>query len=176
MCHDLRRLIQTGMNMFGPECELALAHAFKDLVAHVVAGGSRLAAPSFTYLMTPKQFSAAQKICADNAWPVVNCWGILIDHDAIYHPLQTRVAKDGCSSDEVREILVKAYGPNSIVRINRQRGAQALLLNAHQRVTVGTSSYYSLAVLEVRTDGHRNYLAPVTAYHATEAKMRAIKR
>jgi len=156
------------------QCELALAAAFQALVAHVAGGKPSATAPAFTYLMTPKQFDTVRRICDRQGWPIPNCRGILIDADAVQHPLEQRAIKDGCSRAEVEDILVKAYCPHSVVRINRERGRQAIMLNAHQRVKVGACSLYGFAIVELKTAGLKNYLAPVTAYHASEAKRRAL--
>lgn len=158
------------------QCELALAQAFRALVAHVADGKPAATAPTFTYIMTPKQFDAVRRICVELGWPVLNCPGILVDYNAAQHPLEQRASKDGCSRLEVEDILIKAYSPRSEATTNRDRYQQAIMLNAHQRVRVGGAAFYGLAIVELRTAGCRNYLAPVTAYHATEAKKRALLR
>ena len=154
------------------QCELALAQAFRNLVAHVAGGKPTATAPSFTYIMTPKQYDAVRRICGRQGWPVLNCRGILIDPNAVRHPLEQRALKDGCSRVEVEDILIKAYSTRSVAVINRDRHRQAIMLNASQRVRVGGATFYGLAIVELKTAGRKNYLAPVTAYHASEAKKR----
>lgn len=158
----------------GYQNELLLAQAFKALVVYVAAGNPAAAAPAFTYLLSNKQFDEIRRMCIRNGWPVINCRGILIDHAAVAHPLQTRRNKDRCSELEIADILSKAYCPRSVVRENGRQGLQAIVLNAHQRITIGADCYYCLAIVELRSNGARNYLAPVTAYHATEAKKRSL--
>lgn len=47
------------------------------------------------------------------------------------------------------------------------------MLNASKRLsTIKGQAYYGMAILQVS----ENDLAPVTAYHATEAKIKAIKK
>lgn len=133
-------------------------------------------APIFSYLLTQKQRDEIDRVCAANRWPRINCAGILIDVNAIKHPLETRRYKDVVTDDEIKAIIIKSYSPRSLIRVNRDRGQQALILNTHQKIKVGGTTYHAMAVLQIKSDGARNYLAPVTCYHATEAKVRAIVR
>lgn len=161
--------------------EQHIADAFNALFDYVVAlppGSAGEDAPIFSYLLTPKQKYEIDKACTENGWLMINCVGILIDLEAIRHPLGTRRVKDGITNDEIKRIIAAAYSPKSIVRANRNHGQQALMLNNQRKVPIGNegSVFFGMAVLEIKTDGTRNYLAPVTCYHANEAKSRAISR
>ncbi|NWE43579.1 hypothetical protein HX875_29160 [Pseudomonas yamanorum] len=161
--------------------DAALADAFRELMAIVVSmrdAGVSLDqvqhAPVFTYLMTPKQFDRIRKICKQQNWTVPNRRGILIDLQAIAHPLESRETKDNCTPEEALEILAKAYSPYSQIGLNKPKNAQGIIFNTGRKVKVGAGSYYALAVVKVCQEGAEKYLAPVTAYHATEAKIRNI--
>ncbi|MCO1999807.1 hypothetical protein FA420_30825, partial [Pseudomonas aeruginosa] len=98
------------------QSDLALADAFKELIHVVVSmrdAGVPLSqvqhAPIFSYLMTPKQFDRIKKICMQKGWEVPNQRGILIDLEAVAHPLDARESKDNCTVDEALAILVAAY-------------------------------------------------------------------
>ena len=57
--------------------------------------------------------------------------------------------------------------------MNKDRSMQGIILNANERlIKVSGQKYYGMAILQVS----ENDLAPVTAYHATEAKIKAIQR
>lgn len=129
---------------------------------------------AFTYLLTPKQFDRIRKVCKEQGWDVPNQRGILIDLEAVAHPLKSRMSKDHCTAGEVLEILLAAYSAQSQIGLNRPKHAQAIVFNTRRKVRVGNSSFYAIAVVKVRVEGARKYLAPVTAYHATEAKIRNI--
>lgn len=159
------------------EQDLAQAfHALFDFVAAVpVACAKDADAPIFTYLLTPKQLADLEIECQTNGWPSITCPGILIDAEAVRHPLRTRTSKDGITEAEIRTIVIKAYSQSSMVRSNRGRDKQAIVLNANQKVQVGATTFYAMAIVQIEVSGDRCYLAPVTAYHANEAKARAIK-
>lgn len=130
--------------------------------------------PAFSYLLTPKQYDRIRRICREKGWDVPNQKGVLIDLEAVAHPLQSRMAKDHCTVEEVMDILLAAYSPHSQVGLNRPKHGQAIVFNTRYKVRVGKAHFFAVAVLKVRVDGGRKYLAPVTAYHATEAKIRNI--
>lgn len=159
----------------------SLAEAFRELMNVVISmrnSGVDLRqvrhAPEFTYLLTPKQFDRIKRICRDMRWPEPNRKGILIDLQAVAHPLDSRESKDNCTVDEALEILVNAYCAYSQVGLNKPKHAQGIMFNTGRKVKVGSGSYYALAVVKVCEEGGIRYLAPVTAYHATEAKIRKI--
>jgi hypothetical protein len=170
------------------QAEANLAKAFDALFTFVSTmaqtGATEADAPTFTYVMTQKQMDELGRVCTAQSWPIVNCPGILISVDAVMHPIHTRQAKDGCTSDEVKTLITKAYSHRSIVRVNRYRGQEGIFLNTQQKVIVGGATYYAMAILKIESEpsavplynGTRNYLAPVTVYHANEAKKRAIER
>jgi len=132
-------------------------------------------APHFSYLLRPKQFDKIRKICREMRWPVPNRRGVLIDVEAIAHPLQSRGRKDGCSPSETLSILVNAYSAHSQIGFNKPKHAQGIIFNTGRKVRIGNAMYFAVAVLSVCENGNEKYLAPVTAYHATETKLRNIK-
>ena len=161
--------------------DAALADAFRELMSVVISmrnAGVSFArvwhSPAFTYLMTPKHYDRIRTICKKQGWPAPNCRGILIDLIAIAHPLESRETKDNCTPAEALEILIKAYSPYSQIGLNKPKNRQGIIFNTGRKVSVGTANYYALAVVKLCQAGPRNYLAPVTAYHATEAKIRKI--
>lgn len=159
----------------------SLAEAFRELMVQVIAMRNaglpiRQAqhAAEFTYLLTQKQFDRITRICRQKQWPVPNCRGIHIDLQAIAHPLDARESKDNCSPEEAIQILINAYSSFSQVGLNKPKHTEGILFNTGRKVKVGQGSYYALAVVRICEERGRKYLAPVTAYHATEAKIRNI--
>jgi hypothetical protein len=159
----------------------SLADAFRELMNVVIAmrnAGVDLNqvqhAPEFTYLLTPKQYDRIKRICREKGWNEPNKRGILMNLQAIAHPLDSRESKDGCTPEEALQILVNAYCAYSQVGLNKPKHAQGILFNTGRKVRVGNGSFYALAVVKVCEAGGITYLAPVTAYHATEAKIRNI--
>lgn len=158
-----------------------VAQAFRALIDHAVHlqdAGLRLEqaghAAEFTYLLTTKQFDRIRKICRQQHWPEPNCRGIGLDIEAVRHPLLTRTLKDGCTADEVLKILTSAYCSQSQAGLNKPKNQQMVMFSGGRKVLVGNTRYQAVAVLKVCQDGTRKYLAPVTAFHATEAKVRKI--
>src|SRR5688572_3486968 len=111
------------MSISAFQSEQLLAAAFDALFAFVVSmpqtGNKEDDAPVFSYLLTPKQKDQIDRVCSENGWPQINCLGILINVDAVRHPLTTRRAKDRISDDEIRQIIQKAYSARSLIRVNR---------------------------------------------------------
>lgn len=159
----------------------SLAEAFSRLLDQAVAlqdAGVSLhqaqQAAEFTYLLTKKQFDRIRRICKQMSWPTPQCRGIRVGLQAIAHPLHARATKDRCTAQETLQILVSAYSAYSQVGLNKPKHAQGILFNTGRKVMIGTGSYYAVAVVKVCSEGGKTYLAPVTAYHATEAKIRNI--
>lgn len=100
--------------------------------------------------------------------------GIRFDLEAIRHALLALQMKDGCTVDEVLEILTSAYCSQSQVGLNKPKHAQVVMLSGGGKVQVGKTRYQAVAVIKVCQDGARKYFAPITAFHATEAKVRSI--
>lgn len=158
----------------------SLVEAFSELMSVVInmqQAGVALAhvtePPVFTYLLTPKQFDRIKRTCRENQWPEPNCRGILIDLEAVAHPLDTRGIKDGCTPAEVLAILTHAYCAHSEVGTNKPKYRQGIMFNK-RKVKIGTGSYCAVAVVEVRSEGSKTYLAPVTAFHANDSKIRGM--
>lgn len=132
-------------------------------------------APEFSYVLTDKQFNRVVTLCRKAAWGVPNIRGIHITLGAIEHVISSRFVKDGCEPCFVADILVTAYHELSQVAMNKSYGAQALMFNTGKKLSLNGQKYYALAVVEVRKVNEMVFLAPVTAYHATEAKIRGIQ-
>lgn len=161
--------------------DATVAQAFRALIDHALRleqEGLRLDqaghVSEFTYLLTAKQFDRVRKICRQQHWPEPNCRGIRFDLEAIRHSLLARQMKDGCTVDEVLEILTSAYCSQSQVGLNKPKHSQMMMFSGGRKVQVGKTRYQAVAVIKVRQEGARKYLAPVTAFHATEAKVRSI--
>lgn len=160
--------------------DASLAEAFTELMSIVInmqQAGVDLShvteSPVFTYLLTPKQFDRIKKICRENQWPEPNCRGILIDLEAVAHPLDTRGTKDACTPAEVLAILIQAYCAYSEVGTNKPKYRQGIMFN-RRKVKVGKGSYCAVAVVEVCVEGSETYLKPVTAFHATDSRVRGM--
>lgn len=128
--------------------------------------------PLFTYMLTKRQFNQLNVICHDEGWPRQTCPGITIYPHHISHVLTSR-AKDGLNWVQVAELLSASFCTRSEIAANKGRNMQGVILNAVEKLTTVTGQkYFGMAVLQVS----ENDLAPVTAYHATEAKIKAIKK
>lgn len=127
--------------------------------------------PLFTYMLTKKQFNQLNNVCHKNGWPRQTCPGITIYPYHIQHILMSR-AKDGLDWKLVAEVLSASFCTRSEVALNKGRNQQGVILNSSQSIKLGKQKYYGMAILQVS----ENDLAPVTAYHATEAKIKAIKK
>jgi len=165
--------------------EYALADRIRELVRFVdrqsIAGAEDWRAPAFAYLLTPKQCDDFDRVCDENAWLRLNCYAVMLGPGEIRHVLDARKQKDGLMCSEIEELLAKAYSPRSLIRCNPPGGSdaaprrseqQSVMLNTHQKLSIGGTPYYAMAVLEIRVSGSRRYLAPVTCYHVTGAKKR----
>lgn len=56
--------------------------------------------------------------------------------------------------------------------LNKGRDQQRVIMNSFQAIKLGKQKYFGMAFLQVS----ENDVAPVTAYHASEAKIKAIKK
>jgi len=161
--------------------DASLADAFRTLADQVIAmedsgmpRHKRVPVTEFSYLMTNKQFDRVRTICMKMGWPVPNCRGIHIDYEAVAHPLHARMQKDNCTVEEVLEILIAAYSGFSEMGLNKPKHAQGILFNRSRNVKVGTGHYRALAIYKFCEKKGRRFLAPVTAFHTTDAKIRKI--
>ncbi|UMO88141.1 hypothetical protein HP572_00560 [Pectobacterium sp. PL64] len=127
--------------------------------------------PLLTYLMTRKQLNHLNQICEKNDWPPQTCPGITIYPRHIQHVLSSR-SSDGLSWEDVAVILAASYSSQSIVAINKGHEQQGIILNDQKGIMIGKNRFFGMAIIEISIYD----LAPVTAYHAPEAKVRAIKR
>lgn len=163
----------------------ALVNAFKELV-DILVQAKRLGVdwrsihevPEFSYVMTAKQFNVVCRICREKEWTVPNVKGIHITLSAVEHVMSARETKDGCSPAFIAEIMAFSYHEISQVSINKKHDGQALMFNTQKRLLMDGQKYHALAIVQVSEDEAtgRKYLAPVTAYHASEAKIRGIQR
>ena len=169
------------------EAEQKLADRFKTLVAFVAtqptSGLPDSEAPVFGYLLTSKQCDEMDRLCDANGWLRLTSYGVMFSVEDVRHIIDARSTKDGLNAEQIGTIVAKAYSPKSLVIPNpptedssttRRSDQQSLMLNTQQKITIGTTKYYGVAVLEIKAEGARRYLAPVTCYHATEAKKRRI--
>lgn len=128
--------------------------------------------PLFTYVLTKRQFNQLNLICHKEGWPRQTCPGITLYPHHISHVLTSR-AKDGLNWVQVAELLSASFCTRSEIAANKGRSMQGVILNGFEKLTTVTGQkYFGMAVLQVS----ENDLAPVTAYHATEAKIKAIKK
>jgi len=130
--------------------------------------------PLFTYLLTKKQLSDLNTLCKENGWPPQSCNGITFYPFTIKHILTSRSEKDGLSWQECAEVLTAALNPRSSVAIQKEYDQQVIVLNSLDTLRVGPTGqkYRGMLIVEVTI----NDLAPITAYHASEAKSRAIMK
>ncbi|MCU6401185.1 hypothetical protein KW811_22125 [Enterobacter quasiroggenkampii] len=128
--------------------------------------------PCFTYLLTKKQFNQMKVLCQRNGWNVPTSPAVPITWAMFKHVLSARTSKDKLRWQECAEILATAFSVQSNVFVNRDYSQQTIVLNAVKRIRVGGAGFFAMAIVEVS----ENNLAPVTAYHATEAKCKAIQR
>ena len=150
---------------------------YTKLVFDIYAAGEKLSddewrQPLFTYIMTKKQFNRLNVLCQQNGWPRQVCPGIVFSARDIQHVITARIGKDKLSWQEVANILNASYCVRSEVAVNKGRNQQAVVLNSVDDIYVRGQKYYGLAIIQVST----NNLAPVTAYHATKAKIDAIRK
>ncbi|MDF2780033.1 hypothetical protein [Pseudescherichia sp.] len=128
--------------------------------------------PLFSYLLTKKQLNQLNVICKNHGWPHQTCQGITIYPRYIQHILTSR-ARDGLNWIQVAELISASFCTCSEIALNKDRNMQSVMLNASKRLSsIRGQAYYGMAILQVS----ENDLAPVTAYHATEAKIKAIKK
>ncbi|MCK3416487.1 hypothetical protein MZH48_07125, partial [Escherichia coli] len=121
--------------------------------------------PCFTYLMTRKQFNQMKVICQRNGWDVPTSPAIPITWSMFKHVLSARKSKDKLSWQECAEILATAFSVQSNVYVSRDYSEQTIVLNASCRISVAGAGFFAMAIIDVS----ENNLAPVTAYHVTEA-------
>lgn len=176
-------MLQVGLIPWTSEkSEQTLEAASAVLVDFVIGGGADDDAPSFSYLLSPKQFDTINKICQEQGWPQIHVPGVRIDARFVRHVLESRSgSNDRLQVHEIKAILAKAISYRcSIVRNAKESKGhhrQSLMFNAQHKVLIRGTRYYALVVLGIKTDAStsRNYLAPITCYHADEAKGRALK-
>lgn len=156
----------------------AVRDAFFFFTEHVDSLGEQFVSddmwkmPCFTYILTRKQFNQMKVVCQRNEWSIPTSPAIPITREMIKHVLSSRKVKDKLSWQDCAEILATAFSVQSNVFVNRDYSEQTIVLNASSRVNVGGAGFYAMAIVDVS----ENNLAPVTAYHATEAKCKAIQR
>lgn len=131
-------------------------------------------APLFTYIMTNKQFNELNVICRRNGWPPQTNRGITFYPHVIKHILTSRTGKDRLTWPEVAEIISAALNSRSAVVLKRDYNQQVIVLNSVDVLRIGRTKekFRGALIVEVSI----NDLAPITAYHANEAKVRTIMR
>ena len=130
-------------------------------------------APLFTYLLTRKQYSELKVICSRQGWPPPGR-GITFYPHVIKHILTARLGKDSLTWQECAAVLAASLNPRSTVAAQKDHEQQVIVLNSVDVLRIGRKQekYRGMLIVEVTI----NDLAPVTAYHATEAKIKAIKK
>lgn len=135
-----------------------------------------ITAPEFSYLLAPKQFNRIQTICREHGWAIPTVRGIHITLEAVDHVRSARQNKDLVTSQFILQILANAYHPKSEVapNDNEEHTQQAFMFNAGKKLILNGQRYHAAAILELDKDDVTGEvrLNPVTAYHATEAKLR----
>jgi len=162
----------------------ALEEAFKDLVAYVdvlidaQADLAKVHAPVFTYLLSPKQKSQLDKICDDHGWEKPQRYAVEINVFAIAHILKARQNKDNVPVAFIGDVLAAAYNDFSVVRVNKTHSEQALFLNPPRKLQLEGTAWYAVAIVAIdgKDENGGRQLESRTAYHANEAKMRAMER
>lgn len=131
-------------------------------------------APLFTYLLSPRQFNELKAICDDEGWPPPANRGITFYPHVIKHILTARTGKDALTWQECATIIAASLRPQSTVVIQKSHDQQVVVLNSKEVLRIGKTQekYRGMLIVEVSI----NDLAPVTAYHASEAKSRAIMK
>lgn len=130
-------------------------------------------APLFTYLLTRKQHSELKVICSRQGWPPPGR-GITFYPHVIKHILTARLGKDSLTWQECAAVLAASLNPRSTVAAQKDHEQQVIVLNSVDVLRIGRKQekYRGMLIVEVTI----NDLAPVTAYHASEAKSRAIMK
>lgn len=163
----------------------ALEDAFKELVDFIdvllnaQADLAEFHAPIFTYILSPKQRSQLEHICDRHGWEKPLRYAIEINELAIAHILKARQNKDSLPVPFIAEILAAAYNDFSVIRVNKAHGEQALFLNPPRKLQLDGTAWYAVAIVAIDgTDenGKNRKLESRTAYHANEAKMRAMEK
>lgn len=131
-------------------------------------------APLFTYLLTNKQFNELKVICSRAGWPPPVDRGITFFPHVLKHILTARSGKDSLTWQECAMVLTASLNPRSTVALQKDHDQQVIVLNSVDVLRVGRKQekYRGMLIVEVSV----NDLAPVTAYHASEAKSRAIMK
>lgn len=90
------------------------------------------------------------------------------------HILTARIGKDSLSVEECASVLAASLSPRSTVALQKSHDQQVVVLNSFKVLIMGQKQekYRGMLIVEVAI----NDLAPVTAYHASEAKSRAIMK
>lgn len=152
--------------------------AFVDVLLNARADLAKVHAPIFTYLLSPKQKSQLAQICEINGWDKPVRYAVEINVHAVAHILKARRNKDSATTAFVGDILAAAYNDFSIIRANKAHGQQALFLNPPRKIRHAGTAWYAVAIVAIDGSdetGNRR-LESRTAYHANEAKMRAMER
>ncbi|MCC3705472.1 hypothetical protein LLR08_23310 [Rouxiella badensis] len=131
-------------------------------------------APLFTYLLTNKQLNALNAHCDREGWPPPVNRGITFYPSVIKHILTARQGKDRLTWQECARVLTAALDARSVIALQKNYDQQVIVLNSNEVLRLGATQekYRGLLIVEVSI----NDLAPKTAYHASEAKSRAIMK
>ena len=163
-------------------------HALVDTISEIVtlvdtcmAAGIQLFeirnAPEFCYVLTGKQADTLDRICTRQGWSRPTIKGIEIDVRYIAHVLNSRSSKDSVDAIFVAAILAAAFCEFGEIEINTSHNQQAIVINAIKKLHLDGTVYHGMAIIELKDDFNGSVkLIPITAYHATESKLRKILR
>jgi len=131
-------------------------------------------APLFTYLMTNKQFNELNVICGRYHWPLPANRGITFFPHVIKHILTARSGKDQLTWQQCAALLAASLSSRSSIAVQKNHDQQVIVLNSMEVLRIGRTQekYRGMLIVEVTI----NDLAPITAYHASEAKSLAIMK
>lgn len=160
----------------------ALEGAFIDIVDCVKQGVTLglplelLEVPEFSYLMTPKQLDGVRKYCRQKGIAAPKRRDIHITGVLIKHVIESRSNKDSLSNGEIAQLLFYAFNKGAVIADNRKYGNQAIIFNAQKVLRIQGQVFNAAAIIKVENEnGDQGSIVPITAYHATERKVRGFK-
>lgn len=131
----------------------------------------------FSYVFTPKQRDQINILAEENGWEGLCRSGVLIDANAVLHPVLRRCKEDNCPPERTIELLKMAYSSKSDVCLNKSRDRQSIMLNSHEKFLLRDNDFYATAIIEASQMGTNGFfMRPVTAYFSTDKKRSSILR
>lgn len=130
----------------------------------------------FTYLFTADQFQRLAKLARERFGVAPLNAGLLVTIDTAYHPVESRVQKDGLTTAEICDLLVGAYHKQSQIFENRQRSNQYFMVNERKQHAKGCALLVVEVVAEAAQVPFPIAMEPKTAYWVGQAKLAGIKK